>query len=569
MNSPTATSERAALETEIEVLVIGAGFSGLALLRHVLKLDLPVRVIEAGSDVGGTWYWNRYPGARTDTESWYYCLSHDKDLLQQWDWKERYPGQAEVLEYLRHVADRYDYRKYITFNTRMDNARFDGERNRWIVTLSTGEVVSAHYLVSAMGILSKPYLPDFKGISSFRGDILQTQKWPHEEPDFTGKRVLLIGTGASGVQAVPQIAQRAAHLTVFQRTANYVLPQHNHDLDAEHLDEFRKDYDNVWKRVFSHPFAMPFEAAGRKMFDVDAEAQQEILEYGWQRGGFRYLFETFDDIILDEKANAVAAEFIRKKIRETVKDPVTAELLCPKDHPYASKRPPGGHYYFETYNRENVKLVDVKTNVIEEITPTGIRLADGTHYEGDVIVFATGFDGFTGALTDVDIRNHEGRSIREHWSNGVRTFMGLAVSGFPNFLLVCGPLTTFSNIPPVIEKTAEWVGNMLGYLKANGLDKVEVNAAGEEYWVREVADRAAETLVPLATSANNWLAGANIPGKPVGIMLYMGGFHVYCAKAEAEADAQYPHFTFNDQPAGERGQLEGARIQHPVLASAS
>jgi cyclohexanone monooxygenase len=526
----------------LEVLVIGAGFSGLAMIPRLRSLGLQFRVIEAGSDVGGTWYWNRYPGARTDSEAWYYCYSTDKELLDSWDWSERYPSQPEVLRYLRHVAERDGYYQHITFNSKMQRAEYAPDARAWTVTTSAGETIRAKNIVLGLGVLSEPYLPAFKGIEQFGGEWYRTGRWPKQEPDFRGKKVAVIGTGATGVQLIPIVAEQAAQLTVFQRTANYIIPAQNHPLGEEQRKRIREDYDAIWAKVRSHAFGMPFEVTGRRAVEATAAEREAVFEECWQRGGFRYLFETYDDILVDAAANEHAAEFIRQKIRQTVKNPVTAELLCPKDHPYGGKRPPGSHGYFETFNRENVHLVDVKTNPIAEITATGIRLHDGSHFDADVIIFATGFDGYTGAFTAVDIVGEKGVSLREHWRQGPRNFLGLMVSGFPNLFFVNGPLVPFANNPPIVEVAADAVTRLLAYQHKNHLETIGITRKEEDFWIKEAVDRANETLVPLGNEANNWGAGANIPGKAVAILHYMGGLAKFSELINQEIAEGFPHF---------------------------
>jgi cation diffusion facilitator CzcD-associated flavoprotein CzcO len=528
----------------LEVIIVGAGMGGLAMLHHVQnELQMSVRALEAGSDVGGTWYWNRYPGARTDSEAWYYCFSFAKDLLQQWDWNERYPSQPEVLEHIRAFADHFDLRKNVQFGSKVQTARYLADENLWCVTTTKGETFRSKYLIFAFGPSVEPYVPDIKGLDRFGGEWYQTQRWPNSKPDFRGKRVGLIGTGSTGIQLAPIIAETAAHLTVFQRTANYVLPIRNHALDQKMREDIRANYDAIWHKVRSHSFGMPFENSGRLAVETSQEERQNIFEEGWRKGGFRYLFETFDDILVNAEANKAAADFIREKIRQTVKDPHTAELLCPKDHPYGGKRPPGGNGYYEMFNRDNVSLVDIKKNVISEITPEGIRLADGTQNDLDVIIFATGFDNVTGPFTAIEIYGEGGVLLRDKWKQGPRTFLGLATSGFPNMFMVNGPLTPFANIPPCIEKTAAWISTYLSHLRENEVRRAEILPTAEDEWIKEVEDCGNMTLVPLGEEANSWVLGANIPGKAIAMLTYLGGLNTFIDKCDDEMAKGYPHFT--------------------------
>jgi cyclohexanone monooxygenase len=427
MQGAPTVLEQQTENTSYDAVVVGAGFSGLFMLHKLRAQGLTVRVLEAGGEVGGTWYWNRYPGARTDSESYYYAYSFSRELAQEWSWKERYPGQAELLTYLNHVADRFDLRRDVSFNTRLESAHYDEGGNRWNLTTDTGAKISTTYLITALGVLSQPNLPPFEGIENFRGEWFHTARWPHEPVDFTGKRVGVVGTGSSGIQAIPEIAKQAAELVVFQRTPNFVVPSQNHPTDPDFERAVKARYDDVFREAREHWFAVPLKLTGRMATDCSAEEQLEILEAGWLKGGFRFLFETFDDVMFSPETNDLAAEFVRSKIRSIVKDPDTAELLSPRDHPYGSKRPPVGTHYYETYNLDHVSLVDVRKAPIQEITETGLRTADAD-YDLDCIVFATGFDAFTGTLNQIDIRdvtagNYDGGGTpaRRHTSAWPRT----------------------------------------------------------------------------------------------------------------------------------------------------
>ncbi|MEA2625749.1 MAG: hypothetical protein QOD06_1794, partial [Candidatus Binatota bacterium] len=462
---PTA---RVSGATDFEAVVIGAGFGGLRMLHELRQLGLSVKVIEAASDVGGTWYWNRYPGARTDSESWVYAYSFSKELQDDWNWTERFPGQPEALAYLQHVAERFDMRKDIQFDTRVQSAVYDESGKTWTVTTDRGQTYTCTYFITAAGVLSLPYMPAFPGLEGFEGDWYVTGRWPKERVDFAGKRVAVIGTGATAVQAIPIIAQTAAHLTVFQRTPNYVLPARNYTMTDDERQSIRARYDEIWEQARKHFFGFAMDVAGRTAADVTPEEHQRILEGGWEIGGFRYIFETFDDIFVDERSNAVASEFVRNKIRAIVKDPATAELLCPKDYPLAGKRPPLGHFYYETFNRENVSLVDVSANPITEITANGVRTGSD-EYAADIIVFATGFDAVTGTLRSMDIRGKGGATIGEKWEGGPRTHLGIAVDDFPNLFMICGPQSPFANIPVVIDGIVDWIGQAIRHLRENRL----------------------------------------------------------------------------------------------------
>jgi cation diffusion facilitator CzcD-associated flavoprotein CzcO len=528
--------------TVFDAVVIGAGFGGLRALHELRQLGLSVLVIEAASDVGGTWYWNRYPGARTDSENWIYAFSFSKELQDDWDWPERFPTQPQVLAYLRHVADRFDMRKDIRFNTHVQSAVYNESSSDWTVTTDDGATAKCTYLVTAAGVLSLPYTPPFPGLDQFTGDWYVTGRWPKEAVDFTGKRVAIIGTGATAVQAIPVIAHTAGHLTVFQRTPNYVIPARNFTMTDDQRRSIRANYDAIWEQARNHVFGFAMDPANRIAADVDAETQQRILDGGWETGGFRYIFETFDDIFTDQKSNDVASEFIRNKIRAIVKDPTTAELLCPKDYPLGGKRPPLGHFYYETYNRDNVSLVDVSDNPITEITARGLRTAT-EEYEADIIVFATGFDAVTGTLSSIDIRGRHGATIKAKWEDGPRTHLGIAVDDFPNMFMVCGPQSPFANIPVVINGIVEWIGGAIQHMREHGLATIEATPEAVDHW-REYMDDIVNATV-LSNGRHSWFLGDNIPGKPHVVLFYFGGAAAYRMECEAAADKDYEGFALS------------------------
>ncbi len=534
-------------EVDVDAVVVGAGFGGLRLVHELRQLGLSFRVFEAGTDVGGTWYWNRYPGARTDSESWVYCYSFDRELMQEWDWPERFPRQDHVLEYLRHVADRFDMRKHIQFQTRVTSAVYDETANTWTVGTDHGQTVTCRYFITAAGILSVAYQPPFKGLDSFAGKWYQTSSWPKEPVDFTGKRVAVVGTGATAVQVIPVVAQTAAHLTVFQRTPNYVMPGRNHPLDDPQRTAIKRDYDAIWEQAHKQVFAFPMDPANRTIADVTPEQLHQVLEAGWEAGGFRYIFETFDDLLIDQRCNDAAAEFVRNKIRAIVKDPVTAELLCPKTHPVGGKRPPLGHFYYETFNRSNVSLVDVRNNPIEEITPAGIRTGTD-EYEFDVIIFAVGFDAVTGPLTNVDIRGAHGRTIKDDWATGPKTHLGIAANGFPNMFMILGPQGPFANLPPIIEKQVEFVGRTISRARADGCDRIETTAEAASAWADNCDFLLNATLLTQGTTDHAWFLGANIPGKKPSTLFYFGGAGGYFAELDKETDAEFPGFVMTATP---------------------
>ena len=530
----------AAKLTEVDAVVIGAGFSGLYMLKKLRDdLGLTAQVFEAGEDVGGTWYWNRYPGARCDSEAYVYCFSFDEDLLQEWNWSGKYPEQPEILKHLQHVADRFDLRSGIQFNTRVAAAHFNEERNRWEIETDQGDRVSAQFLITGIGCLSAGQIPDIPGRDAFEGESFHTGAWPHDGVDLAGKRVGVIGTGSSGVQSIPVIAEQAEHLTVFQRTPQFTVPARHHTVDRHYLDDVKQRYDEVWD-VARHSIAgFPYEAATQSALEVTDEERQAVFEDRWALGGFRFN-GSFTDIGINLEANATAADFVRDRIRETVEDPDTAERLTPYDHPLGSKRTLIDTNYFETYNRDNVQLVDIRSAPIEEITPTGIRTADA-EYDLDIIVFATGFDAMTGSFSRMDIRGRDDEPLSEHWEAGPKTYLGLSVVGFPNMFMITGPgsPSVLSNMPVSIEQHVEWIADLVEYTHEHGVEVVEANADAEEAWVVHVNELSEKTLFPLADS---WYLGANIPGKPRVFMPYSGGVGNYRKKCDEVAAANYEGF---------------------------
>jgi len=529
--------------TTCDAVVIGAGFSGLRMLIELRGLGLSATVIEAGSDVGGTWYWNRYPGARTDSESWQYAYAFSRELQQDWDWTERYPAQPEVLGYLRHVADRFDLRRDIVLGTRVTSARYDQDSGLWALTTDNGRHYRCRYLIGATGVLSAPFVPDLPGLEQFRGEWYLTANWPKERVDFAGKKVAVIGTGASGVQVIPIIAHTAETLTVFQRTANYVVPGRNYTLTEEQRQAIRADYDRIWARTRTHSFGFDMPPANRMFDEVSARDRRRFLERAWEEGGFYYVFASFDDVLINDDANHAAAEFIREKIRTLVDDPTTAELLCPTGYPFLGKRPPVGHFYYETFNRPNVHLVDVHHDPLTAVTPDGLRTASGASFDADVIVFATGFDALTGSLSRIDIRGRDGISLREKWADGGRTHLGIGVDGFPNLFMICGPQSPFANIPVAAEETVVWVGRAIRHLRDHDQDTIEATPDAVREWDQHINDLFHHTVLPQCPSS--WWLGSNVPGKPPTVLFHFGGYGTYRKECLAAADADYQGFTLS------------------------
>jgi cation diffusion facilitator CzcD-associated flavoprotein CzcO len=541
---PSTTSTR-----EVDAIVIGAGFAGLFMNRRLRDdMGMDVQVFEAGDGVGGTWYWNRYPGARCDSESYIYCYSFDKDLMQEWEWSGKYPEQPEILRYLNHVADRFDLRRNVQFNTRVTAARWDETTHRWTVETDQGDSVSAKYVVTAVGCLSSGQVPKIPGLDSFQGDWYHTGAWPHEGVDFTDKRVGVIGTGSSGVQSIPVIAKQAGHLTVFQRTPQYTVPARHGTVDKAFLDDVKSRYDDIYEQCRWSLGGQPYTLMDRSALSVTDEERQAIYEAAWQEGGFKFLLATFNDIGVDRRANDTASEFIRGKIRDMVHDPEVAEKLVPVDHPFTSKRPLIDTNYFDTYNRDNVTLVDIRHAPIQEITPTGIRTADGD-YELDIIVFATGFDAMTGTFNRMDIQGRDGEKLKDKWAHGPLTYLGVSTAGFPNLFMITGPgsPSVLSNMPVSIEQHVEWISAAIEHMRTEGLEAMEANKQDEDDWVAHVNEIAEQTILMLADS---WYLGANIPGKPRVFMPYVGGVGPYRQKCNEVAEAGYAGFAFTaSQPA--------------------
>jgi len=519
-----------------DALIIGAGFSGLYQLLCLRdRLGLSVQVLEAGGGVGGTWYWNRYPGARCDSESHSYCYSFSEELSREWEWSERYPGPPEILRYLNHVADHFDLKRDIRFNTKVTSAHYDETANLWRVSTDAGESLTAQFLITAVGCLSSANIPNIPGLDTFEGRWYHTGQWPHEGVDFRGKRVGLVGTGSTGIQAAPVIAETAAHLTVFQRTANYSVPARNGPLTPEFKRYVKENNREIRQVTQASVNGHPWLIADRSALKTSPEERQAIYEAAWEEGGLRFR-AAFRDLLTDKAANDTAAEFIRAKIREIVKDPATAAKLSDIDHPYASKRPPIDTDYFETFNRDNVELVDVRADPIERITPKGIRTR-AAEYPLDIIVFATGFDGMTGSLLRIDIRGRDGVPLSKAWAAGPRNYLGLQVAGFPNLFTVTGPgsPSVLCNMPVAIEQHVEWITDCIAHLREHGLTRIEPTPEAVESWVAKVNAAADATLLPQAK--HSWYLGANIPGKPRVFMPYAGGMAKYrkiCAEVAAK-----------------------------------
>jgi cation diffusion facilitator CzcD-associated flavoprotein CzcO len=523
-----------------DVVIVGAGMSGMYQLHRLRALGLSVRAFEAGGGVGGTWYWNRYPGARFDSESYSYGYSFSEELLQAWDWSEHFAAQPETLRYLEHVADRFDLRRDIEFHCRVTAAAWDEGRERWTVSLADGRRVWARFLVTALGPLSAPTMPALPGVTAFRGEAFHTGWWPHGPVDLAGRHVAVIGTGATGVQVITEVAKTAESLTVFQRRPNYCAPLVNRPIDAATQRRIKASYPEIFERCRQSHGAFIHQADRRKTFEVSAAEREAFYERLYWEPGFGIWMGNFRDILVDPAANETISDFVRRKIGERVRDPALAERLTPRDHGFGTRRVPLESGYYEVYNQDNVRLVDLRETPIERITPRGIRTRAGEH-AADVVIYATGFDAVTGAFDRIDIRGTEGLSLREKWAEGPRTYLGLQVAGFPNLFTLVGPhnAATFCNIPRCIEQNVDWVTGLLRHLGDRGCTRVEPTLEAEAEWTAHVHDMASRMLF---TSVDSWFMGinSNLPGRQRRrVLLYAGGAPAYREKCEEVAAGGY------------------------------
>jgi cyclohexanone monooxygenase len=509
-----------------DAVVVGAGFAGLYMLHRLRGLGFTVRVYEAGGGVGGTWYWNRYPGARCDVESMQYSFSFSEDLDQQWDWSEKYAPQPEILSYANHVADRFGLRPHIAFDTRVTSAGFDEAAKCWRIETDRGDQVSAKFCIMAVGCLSAANRPAFRGIEEFRGPIHHTGEWPHEGVDFTGLRVGVIGTGSSAIQSIPIIAQPAASLTVFQRTATYSVPAWNQKLTPEHRKTIKSDYPALRAKARARPTGFYFPFNMKPALEATAEERERQYEEAWERGGLPFL-GAFGDLLFEKAANDTIAEFARRKIREIVKDPATAELLCP-DNVFGCKRLCVDTGYFETYNLPHVKLVDVSKTPIERFTADGIEV-DGVEYPLDIVVCATGFAAMTGSFDRIRITGRNGLTLSEKWQAGPRAYLGVASAGFPNLFMITGPgsPSVLASMIQAIEQHVDWMADCMAHLRDLGAATIEPMQHDEDDWVEHVNE---VSKVSLRSTCSSWYVGANIPGRPRVFMPYIGGFPIYVQK---------------------------------------
>ena len=525
---------------EVDAVIVGAGIAGLYQLYRLRGAGLSACVFETADGVGGTWYWNRYPGARCDVESMAYSYSFSPELEQEWTWTEKYPTQPEILSYVEHVADRFDLRRDITFSTRVESCVWDDDAGRWTVTTSS-ETVTAQFVIMATGCLSHSKAPEIPGADRFRGPIHHTGHWPHEGVDFSGQRLAVIGTGSSGIQSIPIMADQAAHTTVFQRTPNFSMPAGNRPLEEGEIADMKGRYPEFRQAQRESGFGVPVEPATESALATPEAERTAKYSAAWEKGNLVAVLGAYTDTLTDAAANDTAAEFVRGKIRETVDDPATAEKLSPRTFPFGTKRPCLDTGYYATFNKPNVDLVDLRETPLVEITETGVRTSGG-EVEADSIVFATGFDAMTGALNAIDIRGRDGLALRDKWADGPRTFLGLAVAGFPNLFTITGPSSpsVLSNMIVSIEQHVDWVTDLIEHLRQRGLDRVEPTAAAEDEWVEHVRVVGDATLFP---TADSWYMGSNVPGKPRVFMAYVGGVGPYREQCDAIAAEGYRGFT--------------------------
>ncbi|MEQ8326156.1 flavin-containing monooxygenase [Parvibaculum sp.] len=526
--------------SRFDAVIVGAGFAGMYMLHRLRALGLSVRVFETGDGVGGTWYWNRYPGARCDVESLEYQYGFSDDVQREWDWTERYAAQPEILRYQNYVADKLDLRKDIQFSTRVTSADYDARSGEWTVETDRGDHVQTRFCIMATGCLSAARIPDFPGVRDFEGETYHTGAWPHEGVDFTGKRVGVIGTGSSGIQSTPIIAEQASHLTVFQRTANFTLPAGNRPLSPEEVRKSKETLLADREHARQTPGGLIcFEYNEALAEEMTPEAREKELSDRWTQGGFAFL-GSYGDIMATPEANDIAADFARAQMRAVIKDPAIVDILLPDDHPVGVKRLCLDTHYLETFNLPHVDIVDVRAAPIERISRSGI-VSGGREYEVDAIVFATGFDAMTGAILGVDITGRDGMKLRDKWAAGPRTYLGLGSAGFPNLFFITGPgsPSVLSNMIVSIEQHVDWITDCLSRLTSGNIRSIEATPDAEDQWVAHVNELAGETLYP---QANSWYMGANIPGKPRVFMPYTGGVDVYGQKLDEVAQADYEGF---------------------------
>lgn len=527
----------------VDVAVVGAGFSGLYAVKLLRDQGLSLQGFEAGDDVGGTWYWNRYPGARCDIESIYYCYSWDPELAEEWKWSERYASQPEILRYINRVADKHDLRAAFQFNSKVTAATWDESTQRWAVQTDGGENWTAKFVILGVGALSSANIPDIAGLENYQGAVYHTGQWPHEPVDFTGQRVAVIGTGSSGIQAIPMIAEQAKQLTVFQRTPNFTMPAFNAPADEEANAKVVENWQQVRQMLRESSYGMDVPPPTEALLETPADQVRSTFDQKWQEGKLTSLLQSYYDIVRNKEANQIAADYVRDQIRSMVKDPEVAEDLVPQGYAFGTKRPCLDTGYYDTYNRDNVELVNVRKTPIEEITASGIRTCDQER-DFDSIVFATGFDAMTGPVLAIDIQGRE-QSIQEKWAEGPVGYLGLQAAGFPNLFTITGPgsPSVLSNVVVSIEQHVEFVRDLIAYMNERGLEVVETTAEAEEEWSAHVQEVAGFTLYP---ETDSWFMGANIPGKPRVFLPYIGGVGNFRRKCDVIAAEGYTGFAFRE-----------------------
>ena len=535
---------------DFDAIVIGAGFAGLSLLHYLREAGLSVQVLDKAADIGGTWTWNRYPGAMTDSESYYYCLTFSKELLQEWSWTQRYPDWQETHRYFHFVADKCDMWPHIQLNTEVVSAEYQKDSGIWLVTTGDGKTATCKYFISGMGMISEPVIPNIDGMDKFKGPLFHSSRWPQEGLDYAGKRVGIIGAGATTVQMLPVMAQTAESVTVFHRTPNFILPAMQKPMTPEWEKEIKDNYDEIVAMCRNHVFGMAFNTAGRNLADTPPEEIEQIFEENWN-GSFRWVFETFDDLLSNPEANKLASQFIIDKMRARIDDPAVADLLVPTvdDYPLFAKRPPLDHGYLEAYSRDNVHLVDIKGHEpIVEITETGIRTTEN-EFEFDIIVLATGFRAYTGALEAFPIRGESGQTLSEKWETTSKCIMGVCAADFPNLLMVTGPQAPFANLPTSIEQNAIWITDCIKKMESEGYDVFSPRQEAEEEWSAHVSDIHQQTLMNQGDTVHSWMMGANIENHQARVLIYFGGANAYYDRLRESVDTGFPELKFEKRVA--------------------
>lgn len=531
---------------DYDVVAIGAGFAGLSLIHHLREAGLTIKVFDKASDIGGTWTWNRYPGAMTDSESYYYCLTFSKELLQEWSWSQRYPDWEEAHSYFHFVADKCDMWPHIQLNTEVVSADYQKDSGHWLITTADGNTCTSKYFVSSMGMISEPVIPKLPGMDRFKGPLFHSARWP-EGIEWEGKRIGIIGAGATTVQMVPAMAGKAESVTVFHRTANYILPAMQAPMTEEWEKEIKENYDEIVAKCRNHVFGMAFDTAdGRLAMESSPEEVERIFEEKWT-GSFRWVFETFDDLLASPEANRMASEFIIKKMRERVQDARARDILVPKatDYPLFAKRPPLDHGYLECFDRDDVHVVDIRDEAepIVEITENGVKTSE-KEYEFDIIVLATGFRAYTGALEAFPIRGASGQSLREKWEETSNSIMGVCVADFPNMFVITGPQAPFANLPTSIEQNAIWVKDCISKMESEGYDVFEPRQEAEDEWSAHVSEVHRQTLMDTGDKVHSWMMGANIENHKPRVLIYFGGANNYYDRLRESVNEGFPELEF-------------------------